>query len=131
MVGATLATVVAAVALSGPAAGADWRLVTGTAYCSCPRCCGPSACGLTASGTRPVPGRTLAANWLPFGTQVRLEGLGVYRVEDRMSRRFPSMVDVFMADHLSAVRFGKQQLRLSVIGPAPKERTRNATKKGR
>lgn len=132
MVGATLATVAAAVLLSWePAAGAvRGRLVDVTAYCACPRCCGPAACGLTASGTRPSPGRTLAANWLPFGARVRIEGLGVYRVEDRMSRRFPSRVDIYMASHADAVRFGRKQLRLSVIGPARNERT-HATKNRR
>lgn len=36
----------------------------------------------TASGTIPTEGRTIACNWLPFGTRVKIYGHW-YTVEDR------------------------------------------------
>jgi 3D (Asp-Asp-Asp) domain-containing protein len=67
----------------------------------------------------------VAANWLPLGARVRLEGMpGVLTVEDRMSRRHPSRVDVFFARHDDARQFGVRKLRLTVIGPARNNRRR-------
>ena len=51
-----------------------------TAYCNCAQCCG-TAGNLTASGTVPTAGRTVAMAGVPFGTQLLINGT-VYTVED-------------------------------------------------
>lgn len=48
----------------------------------CSHCCGNSN-GITASGTKAQPGRTIAAKGLSFGTVVYIKGYGYYTVEDR------------------------------------------------
>ena len=81
-------------------------LIVLTAYCSCSLCCQQFADGITASGTKPVQGRTVAANWLPFGTRVYLDGVGWRTVEDRMAKRFSERVDVYFDSHKEALKFG-------------------------
>ena len=44
-----------------------------TAYCNCAQCCG-TAGNLTASGTVPTAGRTVAMAGVPFGTQLLING---------------------------------------------------------
>lgn len=48
----------------------------------CVHCCGSSN-GITASGTKALPGRTIAAKGLKFGDTVYIKGYGYYTVEDR------------------------------------------------
>jgi 3D (Asp-Asp-Asp) domain-containing protein len=90
-------------------------LVVLTAYCSCFSCCKPFADGITASGTKPAQGRTVAANWLPFGTRVYLDGVGWRTVEDRMAKRFSERVDVYFDRHADARRFGIRTNRVWVV----------------
>ena len=90
-------------------------LATVTAYCHCALCCGIAG-SPTASGVMPKVGRTVAApKSVPFGSWVRLPGMGWRRVEDRLGRKYPKRWDVFMADHRTAKQFGKQQLTITVI----------------
>jgi len=85
--------------------------ITVTAYCACHLCCGPQACGLTASGTTPVEGHTIAApRRVPFGTRIFLQGIGWRTVEDRLSRRYDNRFDLYMVSHRRAARFGKRQV---------------------
>ena len=80
-----------------------------TAYCACAKCCGKNANGITAAGTRPVEGRTVAAaRSIPLGTRIHIEGIGWRVVEDRTARRYDGRVDVFFKSHADAVKFGKQ-----------------------
>lgn len=52
-------------------------------YCSCTYCCDVQT-GITASGTYATEGRTIAApRDIPFGSEVYIEGMGTYIVEDR------------------------------------------------
>lgn len=81
-----------------------------TAYCACAICCGRAG-GLTAWGTKPVPGVTVAApRGVPFGGWVRIEVPGIgrlrRRVEDRTAKRWDGRWDVFMATHEEAQMFG-------------------------
>lgn len=76
-----------------------------TAYCNCKICTGKWAGGLTASGTTPTAGRTIAMAGLPFGTQLLINGQ-VYTVEDRGTQY--GHVDVFTATHSQALSFGLQ-----------------------
>lgn len=90
-----------------------------TAYCACKLCCGewhsPAGQQLTASGTRPVAGRTIAApRNVPFGTRVQINNR-VYTVEDRTARRYDGRWDIYFAKHRDAVKFGKQRLNIKII----------------
>lgn len=77
-----------------------------TAYCACEKCCGKwSQIGLTASGTKPVQGRTVAMSGVPFGTKLLING-HVYTVEDRGTPY--GHVDVFFSSHSDALQFGKK-----------------------
>lgn len=91
-----------------------------TAYCACVRCCGKTD-GITASGKVAQAGHTVAVNWLPFGTVVRINGKE-YRVEDRGavshfgSRKKPKKrVDIYMASHAEALAWGKRTVNVEVM----------------
>lgn len=75
-----------------------------TAYCNCAKCCG-TAGNLTASGTWPVAGRTVAMGGVPFGTQLMING-NVYTVEDLGTPY--GHVDIFFNSHEEALAFGRQ-----------------------
>jgi peptidoglycan hydrolase CwlO-like protein/3D (Asp-Asp-Asp) domain-containing protein len=74
-----------------------------TAYCNCEQCCGQWANGLTASGTTPSEGRTVAMGGVPFGTKLLING-NVYTVEDRGTAY--GHVDVYMNNHSDTYGFG-------------------------
>lgn len=94
-----------------------WRV---TAYDACKKCCGKTD-GITASGRKAVVGRTVACNWLPFGTRLRIDGR-IFIVEDRGAKSlFGSKtnnirhVDVFMDSHKLALAFGSQYLTVEIL----------------
>jgi len=92
------------------------ELYTVTAYCACKKCCGKWSGGPTASGRMPVAGITVAGpRSVPFGTRVRIEGVGVRVVQDRLAKKYDERFDVYFADHQQALRFGEQTLRVEVI----------------
>lgn len=82
------------------------------AYCPCPKCCGQWSGGLTASGTVPEEGRTAAADWdvLPAGTELYIEGVGWRVVEDTGAGIDGQALDIYMASHEAALRFGVQEM---------------------
>ena len=91
-----------------------------TSYCACSKCCGKTD-GITASGKHVKYGY-VAANWLPFGTKVRIEGLGIFEVQDRGAKSlFGSKknhikhLDVYMPTHKQARQFGVKYLKVEVI----------------
>ena len=71
-----------------------------THYDNGPCCCGPWAYGNTASGVPPTAGRTVAHNYLPFGTRVLINGCE-YVVEDRGDANMASGMwfDVYVSSH--------------------------------
>lgn len=75
-----------------------------TAYCNCAQCCG-TAGNLTASGTVPTAGRTVAMAGVPFGTQLMING-NVYTVEDLGTPY--GHVDIYFDSHSDALSFGLQ-----------------------
>lgn len=75
-----------------------------TAYCNCAKCCG-TAGNLTASGTVPTAGRTVAMAGVPFGTKLLING-NVYTVEDLGTAY--GHVDIFFNSHSDALAFGLQ-----------------------
>lgn len=76
-----------------------------TAYCCevYPHICGGN--GVTASGTVPTQGLTVAADWsvLPAGTWLFIEGVGVRRVEDTGSAIKELRLDVAIDTHANAL----------------------------
>lgn len=73
---------------------------------------GPKACGITASGTKVEEGRTIAVDkkQIAFGTKVHIEGLGDYIAEDTGSAIKKDCIDVYIADHSKALKFGVKYL---------------------
>jgi 3D (Asp-Asp-Asp) domain-containing protein len=89
--------------------------VTVTAYSSTPDQTDDSPF-ITANGTWVHDG-TLAANFLPFGTKVRLpdySGDKVYVVEDRMNQRYTYRADIWMETREEAKQFGVKYLKMEI-----------------
>jgi len=92
-----------------------------TAYCGCPKCCGPHAQGLTASG-RSVAyngGQFVAADkkLFKFGTFLSIPGYaGGQPVEviDRGGAIKGYHVDVFFPTHEQAKQWGRQRIAVTV-----------------
>ena len=84
-----------------------------TAYCPCSRCCGKDD-GITASGTVATEGRTVAVDpsVIPYGATIEVvyaDGSSVQLVaEDCGSGIKAQRLDVFFADHQTALEFGVQ-----------------------
>ena len=83
-----------------------------TAYCNCAQCCG-TAGNLTASGTVPAAGRTVAMAGVPFGTQLMING-NVYTVEDLGTPY--GHVDIYFDSHSDALAFGLQTADVYQVG---------------
>jgi len=61
---------------------------------------------------------TIAANFLPFGTKVKIPDLfgdRIFVVRDRMNRRHATRVDVWMKDKRDAMQFGIRKTRILVL----------------
>lgn len=85
-----------------------------TAYCSCPKCCGASANGITASGTRATQGRTVAtSSQFTFGTKLVINGKQ-YVVEDRGGAIQGNRIDVYFESHAQAIAWGVRYLPVEV-----------------
>lgn len=88
------------------------------AYCACEICCGkwaknrPDGIVYGASGEELVAGVSCASP-LPFGTVLRVEGVGTYIVQDRppawvVDNYGENLVDIYLDDHQAALEFGIQ-----------------------
>ena len=82
-----------------------------TGYCSCPKCCGPNATGITATGTKAQLG-TISADTsiFPFGTQLNVPGYGEGVVEDSGSRVKGYRIDVWFPTHAEAEAWGTKEM---------------------
>lgn len=102
-----------------PAAPAEARYSTVrvvTAYSSTVDQCDDTPF-ITANGTRVRDG-IVAANWLKFGTRVRIPemyGDKVFMVTDRMNKRFDDRMDIWMEERSDAVKFGMRRLTIEVL----------------
>ena len=83
-----------------------------TAYCNCAQCCG-TAGNLTASGTVPTAGRTVAMAGVPFGTKLLINGT-VYTVEDLGTPYGHG--DIYCGSHSEALSFGLQSADVYQVG---------------
>ena len=102
----------------GPVLLGTYRI---TAYCSCEICCGewaknrPGGIVYGAAMTELKPGVSCAAPSLPFGTEITVEGLGDFVVQDRPSQwvvdRFgDEQIDIYFSSHEAAEAFGLKYL---------------------
>lgn len=86
---------------------------TAYAYCACEKCCGKWAeYGLTATGTVPVEGRTVAVDpaVIPLGTEIWIDGAGPYVAEDTGSGIDGCTLDVYFESHQAALEYGKREV---------------------
>lgn len=61
---------------------------------------------------------TIAANFLPLGTKVKIPDLygdRIFIVRDRMNKKHPNRVDVWMKDRHDAIQFGVKVAKIQVI----------------
>lgn len=87
-----------------------------TAYSSCPEETDDTPL-ITASGSYVRPG-IVAANFLPFGTKVRLPeifGNQVFVVEDRLHEKNNDRIDVWFPTKEEALRFGYQISEMEIL----------------
>lgn len=93
-----------------------------TAYCPCPKCCGPQAQGITASGKTVdyADGRFVAADTrlLPFGTRVSVPGYHdgqPVEVIDRGGAIKGNKLDVYFPSHQTALEWGRRQVPVTIL----------------
>lgn len=80
-----------------------------TAYCACEICCKGSADGITATGTKPVQGRTIAVDQdvIPYGSEVIING-HTYTAEDCGGAIIGREIDIYFDNHEEANEFSVQ-----------------------
>jgi len=91
-------------------------LVTITAYSSTPDQTDDTPF-ITASGTHVRDG-VVAANFLPFGTKLRIPELfgdKVFEVEDRMNRRYAKRLDIWFPERQLSDNFGVREARIVIL----------------
>ena len=81
-------------------------LVLCTAYSPSFEECGKTD-GITASGIRAVEGETVAADDLPLGTKVEING-EIYTVHDRFGAGHKNRIDIFKESQTDCFKFGRQ-----------------------
>lgn len=96
------------------------RKYTMTAYTSEVAQCDASPC-ITANGfnvCRHGIEDTVAANFLPFGTKIRIPALfgdRILIVRDRMNSRYQERVDVWLKSYDNAIDFGVKYVEIEVL----------------
>jgi|GEM_PF-1358440 3D (Asp-Asp-Asp) domain-containing protein len=72
--------------------------------------------GVTASGLKVTEKRTIACppNF-PFGTKIRINGVGEYRCEDRGGAIKGNRIDIYVETKKEAFTFGRQHLLAEVV----------------
>jgi 3D (Asp-Asp-Asp) domain-containing protein len=99
-----------------PSIAPDTKTVFVTAYTSDPDETSDHPL-ITASGGMVSDG-VVAANFLPFGTQIEIPSLfgnKIFTVEDRTSTKFAGRVDIWMASFNKAVNFGIQRAQIVIL----------------
>lgn len=79
-----------------------------TYYCACAECCGAGGGKLTASGTTPKAGRTVAINpnMIKYGTKLKIGNKSGYVAEDTGGGIGNYHIDIFVNDHQEALNKG-------------------------
>lgn len=72
---------------------------------------------ITADGSHVADG-IIAANFLKFGTKVRIPKLfgdKVFVVHDRMNKRYPYKIDIWMENYSDAIKFGVRHADIEIV----------------
>lgn len=72
---------------------------------------------IAASGKHVYDGM-VAANFLPFGTKIKIPSIfgdRIFTVDDRMNKRFQNRVDIWFADRTSAINFGIKRAIIEIV----------------
>ena len=87
-----------------------------THYCACEKCCGKYADGITATGTKATANKTIAVdpNVIPLGSEVVIDGQ-LYVAEDTGGAIKGNRIDIFVADHNTAIQKGKIRREVVII----------------
>lgn len=95
------------------------RTVTVTAYNPTTAQCDDDP--LIAASMRKVRLGTIAVSrdlfdqgWV-FGRKVRIEGVGIFEINDLMNKRFTQRIDIFMWDEHQARQFGKKNIKAALL----------------
>lgn len=87
-----------------------------TGYCPCNKC-SQGYGRKTASGRTATARHTIAASKkYPFGTQIELDGYGVFVVEDRGGKVQGNVLDIFFDTHQEALNWGRRTCTGRIIG---------------
>ena len=65
-------------------------------------------------GTIAVSRDLFDAGWV-FGRKVRIEGVGIFEINDLMNSRFRDRVDIFMWDKSEAQAFGRRKVKVALL----------------
>lgn len=85
-----------------------------TAYTDDVNSCGKDD-GITASGIHVEIGHIAMDESIPFGTKVRIEGIGEFVVTDRGGAITGNRIDIYMPTHSQAITFGRQFKKVQII----------------
>mgnify|MGYP003573043320 FL=1 len=79
---------------------------------------GENICKALAKGKK-----RCAANFVPLGSRLHVDKIGVCMVTDRTNKRYRNRVDIAMHKHEyhKARRFGRQKLHVKIIEPVPEK----------
>lgn len=89
--------------------------INASAYTAAADECGKSD-GITASGLKVKEGVTIACPpQFPFGTKIRIEGLGTRICEDRGGAIKGNHIDIYVETKKEAFSFGRQNLEAEVV----------------
>lgn len=90
-----------------------------TAYCyeNYPHICNNGDASVTATGTTPIEGRTIAVDpsVIPYGTEVMING-NTYIAEDTGGAIKGNRIDICFASHDEALQFGRQVAEVFIVG---------------
>lgn len=89
-------------------------------YCTCEKCCGAYATGLTKSGTTVTEGRTIAVDpkVIPLGSRVYIDGYGVFIAEDVGSAIKENKIDIAVGNHEQALKLGIDEATVYLLAGA-------------
>lgn len=72
---------------------------------------------IAASGKKVYDG-IVAANFLPFGTKIKIPALfgdKIFTVDDRMNKRFQNRIDIWFTTRIKAIKFGVQKTIIEIV----------------
>ena len=89
-------------------------------YCTCEKCCGAYATGLTKSGTTVTEGRTIAVDpkVIPLVSRVYIDGYGVFIAEDVGSAIKENKIDIAVGNHEQALKLGIDEATVYLVAGA-------------